>query len=201
MNNYQSNSHKSREEARDNLPEKKKVEKVVTGSVKTKKKNEFHKLAEVFLPEDINAVKNYILVDILVPSIKKFAEEAVKTFLWGGGAAGRSSSGSSNVSYRNYYNNDRGPSGGSSSRGSAVCSCSDIIFGSRRDADAVLSQMDELVETYGHVSVADVYDLAGMSCDYTCHDYGWYNIRNAAVVPTRNGSFIIDMPKAIPLRK
>ena len=59
--------------------------------------------------------------------------------------------------------------------------------------------MGDLIETYGMASVADMYDLVGISCDYTANKYGWTNIRNAEVVRTRDG-YMLKMPKALPIK-
>ena len=57
MEEYKSNSHKSRQNQNDDIPEKR-VEKVVSGSVKSKKKNGLQKITNVFVPEDVDDVKS-----------------------------------------------------------------------------------------------------------------------------------------------
>ena len=57
---YKPNSHKYKEEQKNLPAERKKVEKVVTGKVKTKKKSEASKLKDVFISEDVSNVKSYI---------------------------------------------------------------------------------------------------------------------------------------------
>ena len=59
--------------------------------------------------------------------------------------------------------------------------------------------MDELIATYGIASVADWYDLVGADSDYTDNNYGWTDIQSATIVRTRNGDYMIKMPKAFPL--
>ena len=58
--------------------------------------------------------------------------------------------------------------------------------------------MNELLDNYGIVSVADLYDLVGKSCDYTANRYGWTNIRNAEPVRVRDG-YLLKMPKVGPI--
>ena len=70
MAEYPNNSHNARETQRDSSPPDKKVEKVVTSSVKSRKKSEVRKFAGIFVPEDTNSVKSYILMDVVVPGIK-----------------------------------------------------------------------------------------------------------------------------------
>ena len=73
MEEYKSNSHRSKQITtadHDPLPEKK-TEKVVTGGVKQRKKSGASKMGEVFVPGDMDSVKQYILIDVLVPSMHK----------------------------------------------------------------------------------------------------------------------------------
>ena len=75
MRDYKPNSHRFKEEQKESS--EKKVEKVVTGKVKTKKKSEVRKLADIFIPGDISNVKSYILMDVLVPAVKKAISDIV----------------------------------------------------------------------------------------------------------------------------
>ena len=59
-------------------------------------------------------------------------------------------------------------------------------------------RMDELIEKFKVASVADLYDLVGVSCDYTANNYGWTNLRNASVVRVRDG-YLLKLPRALPL--
>lgn len=106
MDDYRSNSHKAKAEAKEAA--EKKVDKVVTGNVKRKKKSEVSKFKDVFISEDVSNVKSYIFLDVLVPAIKKAVSDIVKDgvdmMLYGDKRGG--SRGSSNyVSYRSYSDN------------------------------------------------------------------------------------------------
>ena len=68
----------------------------------------------------------------------------------------------------------------------------------RGEAQDVLDRMDELMDTYGLVRVADLYDLVGITGNYTDNKYGWTNIRNAEIVRVRDG-YMIKMPRAVPI--
>ena len=45
----------------------------------------------------------------------------------------------------------------------------------------------------------DLYDLVGISGQYTDNKYGWVNIKNAEPVRTIGGGYMLKLPKAIPL--
>ena len=198
--NLPDNSHKAREEKRQQSADGKRAEKVVKGKVKTKK-NEMRKLTDVFISEDIVNVKSYILMDVLVPSIKKAIYDIVVNSLdmslFGGRGNGRRST-ADKVSYRDYGSASRRDDRGSN-RTTSGYSYDDIVLETRGEAEAVLSRMDELMEEYQIVRVADLYDLVGITGEYTDNNYGWTNIRNASVERVRDG-YKIKMPRALPIR-
>lgn len=197
---FKSNSHKSKE-----VDEKKKVEKVVKGKVKTKKKNGITKFADVFVSEDVSSVKSYIIGEVLIPAMKKALSDIVTNgidmILYGESGVTKRKSPGSRVSYTNYYDRrdrDRDRYGYDDRRVRAGYDFNDVILDSRGEAEDVLSRMDELIDNYGIVSVADFYDLCGITGSYTDNKYGWTDIRSAQVVRVRDG-YKIKLPRALPL--
>jgi hypothetical protein len=203
VEDYKPNSHKSREVQKDKpVEERKKVDKVVTGIVKTKKKSEIKKFTDVFISEDISNVKTYLLTDVLVPAIKKLVidtvTDGINMILNGGTGRGHRGTNASYVSYRQYSDQIDSNRHGNESRGRSGYNYDDIILESRGEAEDVLSRMDELIDMYGTVSVADMYDLVGKTCNYTDNKYGWTNIRNAEPIRVRDG-YMLKLPKALPI--
>lgn len=198
MEEYKSNSHASKEKEKNG--EEKKVKKIISGNARAKKKSEFSKFADVFVSEDAGNVKSYILMDVLVPAVKKAISDIVTSgidmLLYGETGVHKRSGTSSKVSYRSYY--DRSNRSSSSSRTRNGYSYDDIILDNRGEAEEVLSRMDEIVAAYGTVSVADLYDLVGITGAYTDNKYGWTDIRSASVVRVRDG-YMIKLPRALPL--
>ena len=203
MKEYQPNSHRSKEmQAAETMPEKK-IEKVVTGKVKTRD-NKGRKFADVFISEDAANVKSYIVMDVLVPAIKKavsdIVTDGIDMILYGGtGRSGSSRKSGSKVSYRSYYD-DRRDDRRDSDRYSARSrfEYEDIVFESRGEAESVRRQMIEVTERYGFVTVADMYDMADLTAPYTSNNYGWVNVRSAEPVRVRDG-YILKLPKASPI--
>ena len=75
----------------------------------------------------------------------------------------------------------------------------DIIFETRGDADLVLDQLESAIAKYEVASVADLYDLAGVTCrNYTANRYGWSDIQSAKVVRTSEG-YVIRLPRAVQI--
>ena len=95
MEEYKSNSHKSRE------LEEKKIEKVITGKVKTKKKSEIQKIVSLFVSDDVTDIKDYILHDVIIPEVKKSILDILGMIF--GERGGRRSTSATKVSYGKYY--------------------------------------------------------------------------------------------------
>lgn len=201
MEDYKPNSHKYRNEQKE-LP-KKKVEKVVKGNVRVRKKSQASKFKDVFISEDASNVKSYILMDVLIPAIKKavsdIVTDGIDMILYGGsGGRSKNRSRSSKISYTNYYDRRDEERRRTDSRTRTGYSVDDIVLDTRGEAEDILQRMDELIDTYGIVSVADLYDLVGASGNYTDNKYGWTNIRNAEPVRVRDG-YMLRLPKAGPI--
>lgn len=201
MQDYKPNSHRFKEEqSGSEVAEKKEVKKVISGTAKTKKKSGLSKVADTFINEDVENVKSYILMDVLVPAAKKAISDIVVNgidMILYGEVRDRKPGNSSYVSY-NKYSSGRDRDDRSSYRTRTGYSHDDIVLDTRGEAEAILNNMDGLIDTYGVVSVADLYDLAGISCSYTDNKYGWTNIRNADIIRVRDG-YVIKMPKAMPI--
>lgn len=201
MNDYTPNSHRYKEEQKTASEERPKVEKVVSGKSKIKKKNEVRKLTDVFIKEDITSVGSYVIKDIIIPNIINTivdaATDAIRmTFL---GEKGRREKRSSAdiVPYGSYY---RGDSRRDSDRRDSRFNYDDIIFETRGDAEAVLDRMDDEIREYGQVSVGSLYDMADLTAPFTAEKYGWTNLRHAEVRRVRDG-YIIELPRVKVLER
>ena len=191
MGEYKSNSYVMKDKRNNDTPNKK-VEKVISGSVKLRKKSAIQKIIGAFVPEDVDNIGAYIIEDIIVPASKDICLDAVKAIL---GVNGRSSNNSNRESYRKYYEKDRRDY--SRTRTSSR-DYNNIFLDNRADAEEVLMKMDELISMYGVASVNDLYDLVGKTGDYTDEKYGWTDIRSASVVRTYDG-YKLKLPRALPI--
>ena len=75
----------------------------------------------------------------------------------------------------------------------------EIVFEHRNNALVALSNLKDIFDRYGVVSVGDLYDEAAIKCDYTCSRFGWKDhdaIHNAKVVKVKGG-YMIDLPEPV----
>lgn len=195
MADYKPNSHKYREEQK----EERQIQKVVSGNVRTKKKSEFSKIADVFISEDVKNVKSFLVMDVLVPTIKKAIMSTMDMIL-NGGSGNYDRRSTSKVSYRKYYDDQRDDRRSSDvARVRTRFDYDDIVFENRGEAEAVREQMVDVIDRYGFVTVADMYDMADLTAPYTSNKYGWTSIRNAETIRLSGGGYILKLPKAMPI--
>lgn len=206
MENYKPNSHRSKEAQKESGTEKKEITKVVQGKAKIKKKGKSSKFAEMFIAEDVSNVKSYIISDVLIPAAKKLFVDAIKDavdmLVFGRTDRGKRSSGfrADYVSYNRYSDRRYDDRFSNDTRIRTEYGYDDVILETRGEAEEVLDAMNDIIETYGMVSVMDLYDLVGISGQYTDNNYGWKNLRNAESIRTRDGEYMLKLPKAIPLK-
>jgi len=193
--------------------EDKKVEKVISGIARKKKRSFGKKLAETFLEDDTKTVGSYVVHDVLIPAAKSMICDIVG---WGGFAEmmlfggkkgsrttrdrGKSITNYSNVSYRQSESRDRDtPRSREVSKTSrARHDFDEIILETRGEAEQVLSHLVDLVVDYDEATVADFYDLVGITTEFTDNKYGWTDLRNVAVSRVRGG-YVINLPRTQPL--
>lgn len=193
MENYKSNSHKSKER-------NKQIQKVVSGEVKRRKKSEVRRFADLFLPEDVENVKNHVIYDVVIPSIKKAISDTVNALLYSGNGSSKKSSTGSRFSYERCFD-DRSVNGNKLKATSPKTSYTydDVVLDSRGDAEAVLDKMAETIENYEFVTVAGLNEALGITGHYTDNNWGWYSIANARVDRLRGGGYRLRLSKPVPI--
>lgn len=201
MAEYKPNSHRSKELQEAEPVREKRVEKVVSGTVKTRD-NKGRKFADIFISEDASNVKSYIFMDVLVPAIKKaisdIVTDGIDMILYGGTGRSSKSRETSRVSYRSYYDDRRRDSDTSYGTGRGRFDYDDIVYETRGEAEKIRRQMLDVIDRYGFVTVGDMYDLSGLTPPYTANSYGWLTIHTAEPVRVRDG-YILKLPKASPI--
>lgn len=218
MDDLKPNSHKyKQEEAAKSLtvantgnpPAEKKAECVTQGTVTTRKKSLGRRFFDIFIDENVSDVKTYLVYDVLVPAIKENIADLINSavgMLFFGEASRRivrrNNGGNSKINYGGYFNGgsktERMPSYG---RSRIAHNFDDVVFETRADAELVLDGLMDILQEYKQVSVADLYDLAGKSTEFTDNKYGWIELRGARVVGSPTRGYIIDLPRCVTLER
>ena len=187
-----------------------KNEKIISGVAKKQKKPFGKRMAEIFFEDDTKSVGSYIMHDVLIPAAKAMLSDMVggglDMMLFGerrrGGSSIRRDGNRSVVNYNSMSNSSYGRDRNTISQNRQPARVrngyEEIILDNHGDADDVLDRLIDQVETYGMVSVADLYDMVGMDSNFTDDKWGWTDLRAATVNRIRDG-YLINLPRPQPL--
>lgn len=184
---YNPDKNKSRPE--------KKVEKVISGTAKVRKKSELRKAADKFVAADITDVKSFVVRDIVIPAIKDMLFAGIKgasgMLLYGSDERDRRKDGKKNYSGNYISSSER-----RRSNHPGKIDLDELTAGTQSEAEEVLDQMYELLSEFGVVSISDYLDMLGVDHDYTYDKYGWTNLRNVEISRDRHsGEYYLRLPR------
>ena len=186
-----------------NKPEIKRPKNVIKGTAKVKPKGGIHKFADIFLAEDVHAVKDFLIRDVFIPGAKKLVYDifvdGVGMLLNGSTARKNSNSNVPYVSYSRNYDrrDDRRDDRYRDSGRRDYYNFNDVVFDNRGDAERVLMLMRDSLDRYDFVSVFDLYDFANLHTTPSDANYGWISLRHVEVQRARDG-YKLTLPRALP---
>lgn len=207
---YSTREHSSLESgglSNANRPKASKAE--LKGSVTVPKPSFARKLKETFIAEDARDVGDYILWDILVPTIKRTIRDIIV------GSTDRIFLGTSVQTKSSNLYRERGVTfvrSGPSSNVTAVSNhpapykksnfrLDEIAFDYNDDAQEALDLMVEYLSEYGKVSVDTFFEIIGQSSPYTAENWGWTSLTNATIVRSNfDGKYHIKFPNPVVIR-
>lgn len=226
MDDFPSNSDRSKDETAPEqkivpVAETKKMDKVVEGEVIRRKKPLGRKFKELFIGGSASMVGEYILYDILIPAIKDtiadVTTQGVERMMFGEvrSSSRRISSRRGRDNYTNYtdytkrsqhkppWETDRRPDPRRDRRKPpGRYDFDEIIIPSRAEAEKVIDRLFEVVSKYESASVADLYELLGISSgSYMDNKWGWYDIRGADLVVRTTRGYLLNLPDPEPLNQ
>jgi hypothetical protein len=185
----------------------KQIEPVVTDAVRRKKPLR-KKFSEVFIAGSAKTAIGYALWEVLLPAAKDTVVEVItqgveKLFFGDSrrrGSLPPQSGPTGYVSYNRYSMQNRmsSPQRVMSRQARARHDFDEIVLESRTEAEEVIDRLYEVISRYESATVADLYQLVGLSSSHTDYKWGWTDIRGAGVSRSRDG-YVLDLPEPHPL--
>lgn len=201
-----SNSHKEREARAQQEPaeSRDKVEKITSGKVTTRKPPWWKRFARNMVADDVTSIGDYLLIDVIVPAARNLIRDIVvgstDRALYGSTRSRRESRFSTGgSSIRTRYDKMSEEPRRMSREARARHDFDEVVLDSHSEAVAVIEELIARVDRYGATSVADLYDLVGVTGSYADRNHGWTDLRTADVRQSRGG-FLLDLPRPEPLR-
>lgn len=210
---FPSNSHRVRKSPEKEEIKPKNVTKVVTNPVVKQSAPLGRRFINTFFGGDAHGVVSYVIKDVLVPAAKDMIADAVTTgierMIFGEARSSRHRSGFRSGSSGGYVSYNRFSSSSPlrreedhrdiSRKARGTHDFDEIILATRVEAQEVIDRLFDLVSQYEAATVADLYELVGVSGQYTDEKWGWTDIRGAGITRVRNG-WLLDLPKPEQLK-
>jgi hypothetical protein len=211
VTDYQGNSNKSKEQhPAKGQPVEKKLEKAVfEQKVVARKKPLGLRIKEVIFGGEVNSAGRYIAGEVLLPAFRNLLVEAttkgIERMVYGDSAYDRRPTGNGYKPKFTYNNpiNSSGPRRPQANlpdqpRQRPRHDDTEIIFGSRSDAELVLERLQDVIDQFQVTSMADLNEIVGLQTSHIDHKWGWENVRFAEIRQTRDG-FVLNLPPAQPI--
>lgn len=210
---YAGNSKKRK--TSDDIPEKK-IEKVVSGEVVTKKRPLGKRFMETFFGGDVKNAAQYIVAEVLLPEARRLIVEmawkGTERVVFGDSRGTRPRSPQYGTGTRYNYSGFSGsdprpqlsrsrahlPDQASRPTTAASRSRADdlyIILATREEAERVLEQLMLIIEKYEVTSIADLHELVGLPTSHVEQKWGWDRLNDVVIRQVREG-YLLDLPPA-----
>lgn len=167
---------------------------------KEEKKSSF--LKDIFLGSIADVAKSTV-EDYVIPTCKKFVIDIVNNGLnilfYNNRGTIKASGFTSNISYNKIStNNNSAPWNSNQHKSSDIFDWEQYKF-TYEQARKILDDLYGVLNAYGKVRVADLYEFMHVAKPFTANDYGWRNLSNATPVRDIDGRYWLQLPKAVPL--
>ena len=186
-----------------------KLEKVGKSKVIVKEPDLGQKVKESFTSEAGKSILEYLILDVVVPNTKSLILDLVnqgleRRFYGDGSPRSRAYSSRKTSGYQSYnraFQSSTKPINTSQSRPSSSVNgprFKNIIVGDRGEAEMHIDILSSRIDEYDVATLADLYELVGISGDFTDYKYGWTDSRGFRVRPVRDG-YLLDLPEPKPI--
>lgn len=201
MEQFPDNSHKARQ---GEVPKEKNIQRIIEGTVVQKKHPMLKRFSNLLILGDPKKAMAYVVLSVMIPAAKDMLSDAIQSYsdqiIHGTDAPPRRNSRpAANPTYVS-YNRFSSPATKKEEPRTATRQSRSaheidlIILETRAEGDEVLTQLFDVVESYGSVSVADLYEMVGLEVNFNDHKWGWIDLRGADVKRVRDG-YQLNLPR------
>ncbi|HEX4502749.1 MAG TPA: hypothetical protein VH187_16555 [Scandinavium sp.] len=203
---YPPNSEASKRRLQE---EAKNIKRVTTEDPVRRRKPLRKQFQETFVAGDAKTASRYVIFDVLIPAAKdtivEVLSQGIEKLIYGDsrrrtGSTPPASGPTGLVSYNRYAMQSRqtSPQRAMSRMARSRHDFDEVVLTSRTEAEEVIDRLFEVVSRYGSASVADLYELVGISGTHVDNKWGWTDLRGAGVSRVRGG-YLLDLPEPQPL--
>lgn len=173
-------------------------EKLLDGDIKPEKKSLMKRIADAFIAVDAKDIRNYLIFDVLIPGLKRGAEDMLHMALYNDKKNDRvtRSRGGSTIrrleysSIRPARDNDEAVLNRNTLAGNT-----DLVFPTRDKAEEALDMVNERIQATGFATLKYYYTITRQETEWSQANWGWRSMYGATIVQCRSGGYVLKMPK------
>lgn len=185
------------------VPVQEKKKEIVHIPAEMKQESGFSKFIKSFVMQDIGTIKNAIIYDHIVPGIKNAILGGIDMLFYKGDGnfRGPYRGDAPYGSHVNYGNYSKGKTRVQEQQ-QINYDYRNLSWDNRGKAEAALTQMWDILNTYKIVGVADLFDIAQMTVpgDSTGNNFGWRDLSGSRVVRRMDGRYSLELPMAVSIK-
>ena len=173
-------------------------EKVLEGDIKPEKKSLMKRIADAFIAVDAKDIRNYLIFDVLIPGLKRGAEDMLHMALYNDKKSDRVTRSRGGSTIRRLEYSSIRPSRGNDEavlNRNTLAGNTDLVFPTRGEAEEALDMVNERIQATGFATLKYYYTITRQETEWSQANWGWRSMYGATIVQTRSGGYVLKMPK------
>lgn len=172
---------------------KERPKQVIKSSVVSTKKSLGQKFMSMFIKNDVDDIKSFIVKDVIIPGVGNAMLDVISMAFFGNTIRQSYNFKQSYTPYsKSYQNVSSNYSYGNKNHyeENKNLDYRNIVLRDRCDAEAVLNEMHRRIEVYGYTTIGELFDLIGVAGKYTDNNWGWKDHNDLNLQRVSNGWLI-----------
>lgn len=190
------------------------------GGITFRKRSGIEKAANSFIKQDMGVIKTHVVKDVFMPTLRNMlydiGRDVLSMILFGNTDGFRESRdrrplfGSSNIDYRPYSSSygrrEKERERYRSPYEEGYDLEEDAMLETRGQAEEFKYELEAVLDNYKVISIADYKDILNdmfpdihLRIRPSDKDYGWSTLARVNIERTRDGRWLVRMPKAMPI--
>jgi hypothetical protein len=172
-------------------------DKVLEGDIKPEKKSLMKRIADAFIAVDAKDIRNYLIFDVLIPGLKRGAEDILHMALYNDKKSDRVTRSRGTSSIRRLEYSSIRPARDDDDvmlNRQTLAGSTDLVFPTRDKAEQALDMVYERIKACGFATLKYYYTITKQPTEWTQEKWCWRSTDGSTVVQCRSG-WILKMPR------
>jgi hypothetical protein len=172
-------------------------EKVLDGDIKPEKKSLMKRIADAFIAVDAKDIRNYLIFDVLIPGLKRGAEDILHMALYNDKKSDRVTRSRGTSSIRRLEYSSIRPARDDDEvmlNRKTLAGSTDLVYPTRQKAEEALDMVDERIKACGFATLKYYYTITRQPTEWTQEKWCWRSMDGATIVQCRGG-YMLKMPR------